>query len=675
MQKKTLRNLVLIHCLLWTLPGLAFAAESTPDSPEYTLDEVVVNAVPLEKYLVTTSVITDKDIEEKGAKNLSDALADVPGLNMHRGKKNNNTLDIRGVGISYTKIYVDGILVNPLAKAAGADVDLDMIPVDNIAKIEVVKGPAPVSYGTDAVGGIILITTKNGKAYQGGKVSLSGGSDDTRNVNVSYGGGDAKFNYFINAGTEHTDGYIDNADRKSTYFSTKLDWRIKDNATLTFAGSYSNTDKGSLNPVDLAGRPLWYDTGFWPGLNDWQIRDWKQTNLSLTYAEQASDNFDYNIKFYRFTEKNGLWADGRKGNTTITAKQYSRDRWNASYWDSELDGIELQGNLKVDAKNTLTFGSLYNDNDWKKNDTKVNNSDPYNLIWQKYNNKRYGYYLQDNLLLNDKTTVTFGLRHDKNEVTDGPNNKNKSESATNPTVNVVYQLDNHNTLRASYGETISFPTVSQLYGTNGNSDLKPETAKNYELGWKHQFDASLTGDIAIFKNDVKNMIDKSTISGVTLYRNNLHAKFQGIEMELNKKFADRCNGFVNYTYMDTSVLRAIGSSGNSSLVTMDQKYTPNHIINYGLTYRADKGYKFSLTGHLVSSRATWDDGTGDTRSDKTPITTIGGYHVMDLQIKRDMNKDQDWYINVFNVFDRDYRDELFFPAAGRTVIVGLDFKF
>ncbi|MEM5768890.1 MAG: TonB-dependent receptor, partial [Bacillota bacterium] len=545
--------------------------------------------------------------------------------------------------------------------------------------------------------------------YQGGKVSLSGGSDDTRNVNVSYGGGDAKFNYFINAGTEHTDGYIDNADRKSNYFSTKLDWRIKDNATLTFAGSYSNTDKGSLNPVDLAGRPLWYTTGFWKGLNDWQVRDWKQTNLSLTYAEKASDNFDYNIKIYRFTEENGLWADGRNYNSSIATANsngivpgslkngvandvgYSTLRWNVSYWDSTLEGIELQGNLKLDKENTLTFGSLYNDMDWKKSVSNhpLNNypnsgdlADPFNpdpstYHWSTYNNKRYGYYLQDNYTPNEKTTITFGLRYDKNEVTDGPNDKDKSESATNPTVNVVYQLDNHNTLRASYGETISFPTVSQLYGTNGNSDLKPETAKNYELGWKHQFDESLTGDIAIFKNDVKNMIDKSTISDVTLYRNNLRAKFQGIELELNKKFTDRCNGFFNYTYLDTSVVRAIGggSGVDSTLVTMDQKYTPNHNINYGLTYRADKGYKFSLTGHLVTSRATWDDGTGDSRTDKTPINTIGGYHVMDLQIKRDMNKDQDWYINVFNVFDRDYRDELFFPAAGRTVIVGLDFKF
>ncbi|HBS60393.1 MAG TPA: hypothetical protein DEA44_14135, partial [Firmicutes bacterium] len=410
MQKKTLRNLVLIHCLLWTLPGLAFAAESTPDSPEYTLDEVVVNAVPLEKYLVTTSVITDKDIEEKGAKNLSDALADVPGLNMHRGKKNNNTLDIRGMGVSYTKIYIDGILVNPLAKAAGADVDLDMFPVENIAKIEVIKGPAPVSYGTDAIGGIILITTKNGKVQQGGKVSLSGGSDNTRNLAVSYGNGDDKFNYYFNAGTEHTDGFTDNAFRRSNYVNTKLNWKVKENALLTLAGSYSLTDKGNLNPIDPAtGNPLYYRNGFWRGMNNWQTRDWEQTNLSLTYTEKASDKFDYNVKLYHFTEKNALWADGREhytGTDPITPNGYSQLRWNASYWDSELDGIELQGNLKMDAKNTLTFGSLYNDNDWKKNNTNANDSDPYNnIIWQKYNNKRYGYYLQDNLLLNDKTTV------------------------------------------------------------------------------------------------------------------------------------------------------------------------------------------------------------------------------------------------------------------------------
>lgn len=678
MRKKTIRNLVLIHCFLLTFPGLALAAESTPDSSEYVLDEVIVNAVPLEKYLVTTSVITDKDIEEKGAKNLSQVLEDVPGVNIHRGKKNANTLDIRGSAISYTKIYVDSVLVNPLSKASGDSIDLNMIPVDNIAKIEVIKGPAPVSYGTDAMGGIILITTKNGKAYQGGKVSLSGGSDDTRNVVVSYGDGDDKFNYYFNAGTEHTDGFIDNADRKHNYFNAKLNWKVKENAILTFTGGYSNTDKGVPNAIDPDdGHFITNKKGYWAGLPNWEFRDYIKTNLLLSYAEKVNQKLDYNVKAYRFTEDNEIWADGRLPGVTGNST-YSTARWNASYWDSTLHGVESQVNLKLNPKHTLTFGTLYNDVDWKKSNNSTSNPVVLPSEWLNYNNKRYAYYLQDNFLPNEKTTVTFGIRYDKDEVGDDKNH-NKKESATNPTINVVYQLDNHNTLRASYGETISFPTLSDLFGSKGgNPDLKPETAKNYEVGWKHQFDASLTGDIAIFKNDVRDRIDKRTLPDGSLLNDNIaFAKIQGVEIELNKKFTNQCNGFFNYTYLDTTAAADETTAIYYGAKT-DIKYTPQHKINYGLTYQADKGYKFSLTGHLVSKRATLDTGgveKSDNRTDKVNYPTLPAYHVMDLQIKRQINKDQDWYINIYNVFDKDYESELFYEAEGRTVIVGLDYKF
>ncbi|MBP1764356.1 MAG: cirA 3, partial [Firmicutes bacterium] len=160
--KKGIRGkMAILNCLLLTLPSMVWAAESTGTIEETTLDEIVVSAVHLDKYLVTTTVITDKEIEAKGARTLTDVLVDVPGLNLHKGKKGNTAVDIRGVTSSDVKIYVDGVLVNPLAKmTSSAAVDISLIPTNNIAKIEIIKGPAPVIYGTDAKGGVILITTK-----------------------------------------------------------------------------------------------------------------------------------------------------------------------------------------------------------------------------------------------------------------------------------------------------------------------------------------------------------------------------------------------------------------------------------------------------------------------------------------------------------------------------------
>ncbi|TWH46378.1 TonB-dependent siderophore receptor [Sporomusa sp. KB1] len=668
MNKDIRDKLAIINCLLLLLPSLAWAADSkAADAESITLEEVVVTAVPLEKYLVTTSVITDKDIEAKGARNLTEVLEDVPGLNLHQGRKGNTAIEIRGLSSSEVKIYIDGVLVNPLAKmTSSAAVDISMIPVNNIAKIEVIKGPAPVIYGTDAKGGVILITTKNGSAYQGGNLSLAAGTWGTMNGSVSYGGGDKKFNYYFDAGSERTDGYR-SYEKDTQYFNSKLKWTFDNDASLTFTGGYSTTDKDCPNAIDpVSGKTISYKTGFWPGLNNWQYRDWEKTNLSLDYAKKVNKKLDFDVKVYRFTESQGLWANGSDydANSGVTPSTYSKDRWNVSYWDSDLTGVELASNWKLNEMHTVTFGMLYNTINWSKSDSAL--SDPDNYSWLDYNNKRYGYYVQDNILANDRTTVTIGVRHDTNEV-ENVDNSSINGSSTNPTVNMVYRMDKRNTLRTSYGQTYNFPSAEQLFAdTSGNASLKPEKAKNYEIGLKHEFDATLTGDIAIFQNDIEDKIDR--LNKKSKYRNLNWAKIKGIELELNKKISDRLNGFVNYTYLDTS-------AENTDGTVTELTYTPKHHINYGLNYQADKGYHFNLTGHLVGRRYTADTNSGDTRSVNTTYSNLPSYHVVDLKISRKVSEKQDWYITVHNIFDKHYEEELFYPNPGTWMMVGTNYKF
>ena len=691
--KKIIRTLALAQCVL-LLPAIGLAAEEKkqPEAPAATevtqLDEVVVTAIALDKYLLTTSVITDKDIEAKGARNLAEALADVPGLNMHRGKKNNMALDIRGATSSDTKIFIDGVLVNPLAKMTNSSaVDIAMIATDNIAKIEIIKGPAPVIYGIDAKGGVILITTKNGKTSPGGKIAISGGTWDTLNGAVSYGGGDNKFNYYISAGGERTDGYMNDA-RKSRYFDVKMNWRLKDDAALSFVAGYSLTDKNCLDGIDPVDGHVISSTGsgFWPGLRKWEFRDWEKTNLSLNYAKKVNDKLDYTLKIYRFTEKQGLWANGANfdpasGITLVNGIKkgsagsdmgYSTRRWNYSSWESTMNGVEWQSNWKVSSKHTLTFGMLYNSIDWKNSTSLDPVNDPFNpdrYRWLNYNNKRYGYYLQDNIVPDDKLTITLGVRHDRNEVT-GVDNNTIAVSATKPSLNILYQLDQRTTVRGSFGQTCSFPSVEQLYGVYGNAGLKPEMADNYEIGFKHRFNEKVTGDLAFFQSNISDKIDRDPVS--KKYYNLTSAKIKGIELELDQKFSDRLKGFVNYTYLDTSAVQANGT-------TAELNYTPRHHLSYGLDYKAGKGYTLSLTGRWLSKRYTGDTGSGDTRTKvngRTPVyATVGSYHVLDFKVSRKVNDRQEWYVMVNNVFDQNYEDELFYPAPGRNVMVGVNYKF
>ena len=665
--KKGIRGkIAVLSCLLLALTRVGWAAESPQGAVEETvLDEVVVSAVHLDKYLVTTTVITDKDIEAKGARNLSEVLEDVPGLNLHAGKKGNTSLEIRGATSSDVKIYVDGILMNPLVKMTNTStIDISMIPVDNIAKIEIIKGPAPVIYGTDAKGGVIVITTKNGNDYKGGQVNLAYGNWSSVNGGASIGGGDKKYNYYFDVGTMHTNGYM-NYKNDEQYINAKLKWTFANNSQLTFTGNYSTTDKDCQNAIDPnTGNIISYKSGFWPALNYWQYRDWNKLNLALDYVQRANKKLDYDVKFYYQSEDQGLWANGANWDSSVPYKKsfgYSTSRWNASFWNSRLTGVELASNWQPNEQNKVTFGALYNSITWAKSDSTY--SDPDNFNWLNYNSTRFGYYVQDNILANDRTTITLGLRNDSYRV---GYDTDISGSATNPSVNMTYQLDKRNTLRASYGQTYSFPTAEQLFGSSGNPDLKPERATNYELGIKHQFDSTFEGDLAIFKNSIYDKINRK--SKAYLYQNLESAQIQGIELELKKTFNKKLKGFVNYTLLDTS-------STDLNGVTTPLSYTPKNHVNYGFIYEAGKGYRINLTGHWIDQRFTNDSTGSDTRSSNTVYSYLPSYNVIDLKISRQINKNMDWYVTVHNLFDVQYEEELFYPSPGIWFMVGTNYKF
>ncbi len=635
------------------------------------LEEIVVTALPLDQYLVTTSVVNAEDIKQRGNRNVAEVLSNVAGINVStNGKKNNAGIDMRGIGGSEVKIYMDGVLINPLAKmTSAAAVDVAGIPSDNIEKIEVIKGPAPVIYGTDAKGGVVLITTKTGKKHAGVTANLAVGSYGAKEVRVGAGSFDDKSQYYINAGYTDTNGWHD-VHRDSRYVQAQMKWLLDDKSSLAFHGDYSLTNKDCYNAIDpVTGKVISYKNGFWPGLNDWEYRDWERITLGLNYDHQVNKKLDYSLKLYRVTETQGMWADGRMMDKAInyTKKSgFDKKRWNASYWSSGLLGAELSANYAINDKHLVTVGTVQERLDWKKSNSPT--SDPVKFGWDTFKNTRQGYYIQDQYAVNNQLDITMGIRRDSYDVTfDG---KSKKDADLNPTINAVYRYDDKNTFRASFGQTYSFPSPEQLFGNmSGNPDLQPEHAKNYEFGWKHKFSPTLQSDVAIFQSNISDKIARS--SKAKPWENLTWAKIRGVEFELNKKVTNHWSSFVNYTYLNTA---AQDEQGEVSELT----YIPKHHVNYGVTYTGDHGWKASLTGHWFSRRNTGDmGGKGDTRfgGAKKVYSTLPSYQVIDLHVSKTISDHQEWYVTVYNVLDKKYEDSLFYPGAGRTFMVGTNLTF
>jgi len=637
----------------------SFNFAQAEESKEATLDEVQVRSTVLVDYLVTTEVITAEKIKEMGATNLAEAIDRVPGLYVRYADKNARLASIRGASADQTKIYIDGMPVFPMSGiASNSASNLETIPADNIEKIEIIKGPGPVQYGTDYKGGIILITTKTGKGPGQFNLNLSTGSHNSYDNSISYSGNDRNASYYVTVGKNQGDGYLNNSEFDKEYFNGKIKWDLGQDSALTLSGYYMNTDREIANGIDqstgqeVSTKINWsrypvkktkYDT------TDWKYTDFKQTNIGLQFDQKTSNQFKYNVKLYHFTDDSDLWVKNEVTNPTTYIPI-----WYRSGWYSKGNGIEFTGDLLTSQNNTVTFGGKYNKIDW---DSDENNTD----LDESGTDKRIGYYIQDNVKIGDKTNLTLGVRHDEVKQSyfkelEGTSLRGSSKvDSTDPVFNITHQLDEQNTLRFSAGKTHVFVTAKQAASNLSTNDAipDPEKATNYELGWAHNFDNKSSLDIAIFSNKITDRI--SRIDSTQPYRNINKTDIKGVEIGYSRNFTKRLKGFANYTYLDSKDTELGVETRSTDL--------PENMFNYGLTYTVDK-FQASVVGHYIGNVLT----TSDT------YKQLDNYHTVDLNFNYQQNKNIGYYLRVNNIFDTDYWEKYDYPGDGINFMTGVNIK-
>ncbi len=651
------------------------------------IEEVEVRSTTLSDYLVTTEVITAEKIKETGARNLAEALEAVPGLYMATADKNARLVRIRGAATDQTRVYMDGMPVFPLSGiASNSASDLAGIPVDNIAKIEIIKGPGPVQYGTDYKGGIILITTKEGKGPGQFQFNLAGGSDQHFDNSISYHGSDNNAGYSFTAGKGKGDGYKRHSEFDNEYFNGQIKWKLSEGQNLTISGWYMNTDRDVANGIDQNngketsatdnswsgdttldnnGNPVTMKNGGKSDVKDWRYRDFKQTNIALQYDQKVSDRFKYDVKMYHVTDRNTLQVtNGNNVKLGIDTKDhpmlYSSD------WTSSGNGLEVTADWQAARNNTITFGAKYIKLDWDSSDNISTNPGG---ITDGGSDKRVGYYLQDSWQLDSKTGLTAGVRHDKvTQAFDNIPKKTAAEladiedSTTDPVFNLTHQLDEKNTLRFSTGKTHNFATAKQANGNrrDGYAVPKTEKATNQELGWKHRFNEKSSLDIAVFKNDIDNRIDRDENK---IYRNIAKTEIRGVELEYNQHISKRLRGFINYTYLK--------AEDTTAGVTTDAANLPDSMFNYGATYTVDK-FQATLTGHYLGNIKNTNVTTANNYGNI--YKKLDSYHTVDLNFNYQETEDLSYYLHINNLFDTKYWDKYDQQGDGINFMAGVSVR-
>jgi putative receptor len=611
--KSLLMTALITGTVLWG-GNSVFAQEN---EQEFTLDPMVITATRTEKRDVdvpaSTTILSNQDLKNTGAQNLQVALGRVPGLVYKTFAPGGgamgtmaNEIAIRGVS-NGTLVMLNGTPMNLRGKYY-----LDAIPVENVERVEIVKGSAGVLYGSEAMGGVINIITKKEFTnsvsvgygnYGQQKYSASVGTDK---VNVGYNlekwGNVDTISRSDDKGLKHTD--MTGSEKRNLY----VDYKINDN--WNFLYNYFETN-------------VRYDTWFDDAYKEvpkggalQQNREYvtKQNLVQLLYQDDT-------LKANLYYNQNKLMANGFTNYNTsgkFQGKIYDTDEKNRTY------GADVQKEWQLNSKGSLVLGGSYQNEFYDDYSSKVTDRHIY-AVYGQYDHK---FDDKNELIVGARETWTTGGYRDQNY-------DNFSMSGQ-----YVHKLDDDDSLYANVTQSFIMPTFSQMYGASdtaiANPDLKPQKGVSYEAGWKRVTD-SHSWKAAVYHIDITDNISATWDTDKTEYQyTNEDFKNTGIELscDIEGKNGWSYNWGVNY--MDPKVK-------GTKKPYWDRKYGRVQ-LNGGITYSKDK-WVSSLQGTYLAERVGTPSGSHS--SHEKP------YFLTSLTTTYNADKQNSFTLTMDNLLDRE----------------------
>lgn len=683
--------------------GVLFAEDALP---MYTLDAVVVTATRTENDVknvpASTQIITSSDIKKSGATNVRDAITDFANITMTKKKRGSgHEIIIRGMSTDKSLIMVNGHRVANEADASGLGNAnaLDRINLNDIQKIEIVKGPSSALYGSEAMGGVINIITKT-SVEPSVSTGLELTTDNTNHWWHFDSGRQGRISATVDARVSKEKRQMADKDPTSNNYGTartynaSLNYYFSDNNYVNFYTDYFSqhlkNDSGTpslkdfpvtMGKYSLNGQAMFDGEGYvfykqknyglsWNGKtarNEWQIQaymsqfDWSEnSHQKLLQTVPGKDPMSQNAydgymqkKFantHDFDEnKNTLWAI--EGRDTLTINDQHKLTFGAEYTKNKIEGTTLGEN--GDNAFTVTQNGTSKKSSEKEFTT-------------------YSAYLQDEMNYG-KWFIVPAVRYDHNS---------SYGSHTSPKLGVTYKARDNFRIKANYGKGFKAPTVLQLYydldrimgkkedGTpnwqhiTGNPNLKPETSTSWDIGVEGE-SGKAYGSLIYFDTDVDDLISTARIGvdkkGHTLsrYINVEQARIKGVENTLGYRFNSKWEIKVNSTW-----LNAKDTSNHSDL---PQRSKLSQIYALSFDDGKERGWGFTLWDEFCYKYATpVDAGRSVTAGPKKTFNTLN------FSITGKVNKDTRFYGSVRNIFDKVADD---CDLDGRFYSIGWEHKF
>lgn len=589
------------------LPGVqVFAAELTRDEALKLSDTVVsANREPQRRSQTpaATTVFNRDDIERLQIRSVAELLERVPGVSITRtgGAGSQTGLFLRGTSSTQTLVLVDG---QRIAATSSGTSSLEFLSPDQIERIEVVRGSRSALYGSDAIGGVVQIFTRQGSG-QGlaPAVRFGAGSNGTfeRSLNLSGGNGQTRFS--LGVAMDETQG-ID-ATRDSFGANGDDDAYRNRSLSLNVAHRFNDRLEAGVSALDQRGELEFDDTfdGFQPTV------DFQLSSISGFVDAKLNDVWNSRLEVGHSEDKRDT------GNDSPLAPDYVFFSY-STYRDS----ASWVNTLQLDPAHQLLLGA-----DWHEDQLHSSSDFAQDSRWNQ------AAFIQHRYTGNAFSTE-IGLRHDKNE-------QYGSENTWNAALTVP--LDTRNDLVVSYSEGFRAPTFNELYDSwFGNPDLTPEKSKSYELQWRNRYSDSGSLEVSLYRTDIEDAIVSDAF---WIPQNVQTARINGLEATLRQDVfgwqASLAAGLIDPRDRDSGHTLARRAKRTLSL-DLDRQFGD---FSVGAGWRA-------VSGRYDNAENTIE---------------LGGYGLLGLRGSWQANSEVKLDLKLNNLYDKDYAETTYSTANGR----------
>ncbi|MCY7262453.1 TonB-dependent receptor plug domain-containing protein [Pseudomonas protegens] len=622
-----LSRLALPLCLL---PCADLLADTSERDQALKLPEMLISAnrqvEARNDSSAANTVFTREDIDRLQPTSLTDLLQRVPGVQVARsgGRGSLPGIFIRGTNSAQSLVLVDG---QRISSSSSGDSNLQFISVEQIERVEVLRGSRSVIYGSDAIGGVIQIFTRRG-AQQGlqARMHLGVGSNQTWERSLGLSGSDQQTRFSLGASLDETAGI----DWTHESFPSDTDHDGYRNQSLSFTLSHALNDdlEVGFNLLDNRGRAR-YDNPF--GRYDSSYNVFAQDPYTDFSVSSVSGYLDANLNDY--------WKSrlelGHSENRDLKRDKLSDER---SVFNTYRDSLNWQNDMRLDEDNSLILGA-----DWYED--RLNTSPASFAEDSRWNRAAF----IQHRFHGESFSTELGLRRDQNQ-------QYGSQNTWSGTFTLPLNPDND--LLLSYSEGFRAPNFSDLYYPGfSNQDLKPEHSKSYELQWRSQLTQSSRLEASIYRTDIKEAIIYDRVAQRP--ENVGAARINGFEAALKQELLG----------WQTSIGTAIIDPRNRK----DGHQLPRR-ARRTLSLDLDRQFDplaFGASWQLVSK--SYED------LNVKKQVPVGGYGLFGLRSSWALNRELKLDLKLDNVFDKSYTRELYeyngndygYREEGRTWMLGV----